>query len=321
MKSVELSMTERKQEWLHYRIAVPAGSRSATGEGRILGDIHHVVHVPTARRILQDGRLKAGLACDKSILRRSRIAVTWLSANTWAAGSIYGNVQFTFSWRDQIEGRHFYWVEAMTDYSPHAYRILATDRDLTGSKYVKPYDPASDKGPLRRRDDLWYWNDQHTSEFMIEGDVDLADCTGLEFIAHNDRTCRLHGRACPDMAAPDHQTGARVVAFILGNGVHSIDHVLKRPSRFDPESDLSHAAERGIKGIARVFGGRSARFGGAIRIASSAQAVLRGALALYGNGRRAAARELVAVLNSRKVFERALTALVRDHFTIEDWSI
>jgi len=48
-------------------------------------------------------------------------------------GIIYGNVQFAFPWRNQIRRRHCYWVEAMTAYSPKAYRILLTDRDLSQS--------------------------------------------------------------------------------------------------------------------------------------------------------------------------------------------
>jgi hypothetical protein len=70
---------------------------------------------------------------DESKLKKSRICVTWLSANTWATGSIYGNVQFAFHWRNQIRRRRCYWVEPMTAYTPKAYRILLTDRDLSQS--------------------------------------------------------------------------------------------------------------------------------------------------------------------------------------------
>jgi hypothetical protein len=308
-------------EWLPYGIKIPKASGFRPGDGRILDKVYHVVHAPTSCHIFQEGRLKAGLIYDESVLRKSRIAVTWLSANTWGPGSIYGNVQFAFSWAEQIEGRSFYWVEAMTNYSPKAYRILATKRDLSWSKYVKPYDPSADKGPLRRSGNDWYWNDQFTSEFMIEGDIDLADCTDFDFITHNDRICRLTGSSCPDMAAPTHRIGARVIAFLLGNSLHSIDHVLKRRSRFDPESELSDAVELGIDGIIRALGARSDWFGGALRSTQSGMAVLRGALALYGNGKRKAARELVAVLYSRKTFEKALTALVNEHFGITRWTI
>ena len=120
-------------EWTTYGINIPARSISVPADGLPLQAVHHVVHLPAARRILEDGCLRGGLIYDESKLKESRICVTWLSANTWATGSIYGNVQFAFPWRNQIRRRHCYWVEAMTAYSPKAYRILLTDRDLSQS--------------------------------------------------------------------------------------------------------------------------------------------------------------------------------------------
>jgi hypothetical protein len=181
-------------EWTDYRINFSASSNVLVPRGQILEKIYHVVHVPTARRILEDSCLKAGLIYDESKLRKSRIAVTWLSANTWGPGSIYGNVQFAFPWADQVDGCRFYWVEAMTGYRPHAYRILLTDRDLSQSKNVQEYDPSSDKGPLRERGGVWYWNASYTSEFMVEGDIGLEHCTDIDFIGHHSDICRLDGR-------------------------------------------------------------------------------------------------------------------------------
>ncbi len=161
-------------EWDLYEAQFPkAGERSSNAA--VLKTAHHVVHVPAARRILEDEELRSGLVYDESPLNKSRLSVNWLSANTWAHGSIYGNVQFSFPWSMLIEGRRFYWVEAMTAYRPHAYRILITDRDLNHSRLLTPYDPYSDKGPLRERDGVWYWNYDYTSEFMFEGDLDLAE--------------------------------------------------------------------------------------------------------------------------------------------------
>lgn len=160
-------------EWTPYRIRIPEATRRRSRDGIILETVHHVVHVPTARRILEDNRLRAGLIYDESRLNRSRMCVTWVSANTWGPGSIYGNVQFSFAWSDLIRDRRVYWVEAMPDYSPRAYRLLLTDRDLSASRHVTPYDPASDEGPLRERDGVWYWNGNYTSEFMIDADLPL----------------------------------------------------------------------------------------------------------------------------------------------------
>ena len=47
----------------------------------------------------------------------------------------------------------------------------------------------------------------------------------------------------------------------------------------------------------------------------------RCALALYGYGKTAAARELIALLNSPDTFEKALTEVVNEHFEIKDWTL
>jgi hypothetical protein len=73
-------------DWDKYRIR-----RSEEVE---IETVRHIAHVPTAKRIIEDGRIKSGLIYDQSVLNRSRISVVWLSANTWANGSMYGTVAF-----------------------------------------------------------------------------------------------------------------------------------------------------------------------------------------------------------------------------------
>ncbi|HLG95302.1 MAG TPA: hypothetical protein VKX49_03205 [Bryobacteraceae bacterium] len=308
-------------EWSPYGVIFSKGSKSPSSGGQVLETVYHVAHVSGARRILEDGYLKAGLIHDKSRLNKSRIAVTWLSANTWAYGSLYGNVQFSLSWTDLIAKKRFYWVEAMPSYSPPAYRILITDRDLSQSKYVQAYDPTTNRGPLRRREGVWYWNGDYTSEFMVERDVQLDECTGFDFIAHHDRFCSLHGSGCKYLGSEPHRAGGRALAFILGNALHSIDHLLKRPSRYDPDRELSDAVDTGITGIMRTLAAKDDRFGGAIRLESSRKAALRGALSLYGSGQIAAARELVSLLKSKNIFKMGLTEIVNEHFDISGWTI
>lgn len=308
-------------EWTPYRIRIPKGTTPSSRDGQLLEMVYHVVHLPTARRILEDGYLRSGLIYDESRLRSSRICVTWLSANVWAPGSIYGNVQFAFPWSKQIRQRRCYWVEAMTRYRPHAYRILLTDRDLSESKYVREYDPTSSKGPLRERDGTWYWNNQFTSEFLVDGDIDLDECTGFDFISHHSSICRLNGASCPDFNRTKSRVGARVIAFLFGQGLHSIDHVLRQRSGLNSERRLADPVDTGIDGIMRALGGQKDRFGGAIKSSSSRQAVLRGALALYGFGRTAAARELVKLLKSREIFENALAEIVNQHFEMKGWTL
>jgi len=308
-------------EWTTYRIKIPKRSTSGPDDGQPLETVYHVVHLPTARRILEDGCLRGGLIYDESKLRKSRICVTWLSANTWGRGSIYGNVQFAFPWTKQIRRRHCYWVEAMKAYSPQAYRILLTDRNLSKLEYVKEYDPASDKGPLRERSGTWYWNHRYTSEFMVEGDIDLDHCTGLDFIGHHGSICRLDGKFCADFNTTTRSIGGKVMAFLLGHDLHTMDHVLKEPASFSPDRALSNSVDVGIDGIRRALGRKKDRFGGTIKSKSSRKAVMRGALALYGYGEVAAARELISLMNSPDVFEKALSEVVNEHFEVKDWTL
>jgi hypothetical protein len=308
-------------EWTPYKIKLPAGPARRPGEAAELETVHHVVHVPEARRVLEDGVLRAGLIYDQSRLNKSRTCVTWLSANNWAFGSIYGNVQFEFPWADIIRGRSVYWVEAMTEYNPHAYRLLVTDRDLSGSRFVEVYDPATAKGPLRERDGTWYWNPDFTSEFMIDADLGLDRATGFEFITHHRDYCRLNGNGCRDKRASPHQTGGRVLAFILGNDIHVLDHLLGKPSIFDKTRKLSDTVDIGISGIRSALGATKDMFGGAIRAESSRQSVVRGALALYGADQRPRARELISVLKSQETFEEALCEIVNAHFRVTGWTV
>jgi hypothetical protein len=307
-------------EWTPYRINIP---RKIDPFGSVcrLETVRHVVHVPEARRILEDTRLRAGLVYDESRLNRSRTCVTWVSANTWGPGSIYGNVEFCFSWDHVIKGRHFYWVEAMTSYKPHAYRFLITDRDLSNSRYVTPYDPETNKGPLRLKDEVWYWNGSKTSEFMIDSDLKLKDCIAFDIISHHATKCRLYGASCPDAGTAHYSIGGRILAFILGNGIHCIDHVLKVPSGYKRRRLLGDAVDWGADGILRALGAKKDRFTGVIRAQDSRSTLMRGALALYGADQKRAARDLIALLKSQDIFEQALTEIINAHFQISDWTL
>lgn len=304
-------------EWDAYRVTFGKGSKPHQPDARKLQTVYHVVHVPIARRILEDGQLKAGLIYDESRLRTSRISVSWVSANTWGPGSIYGNVQFSFPWETLIEGRRFYWVEPMPDYHPAAYRILLTDSDSV-SKKVTPYNPAKDRGPLRFRNGTWYWKSDNTSEFMVEADVSLEECNGFEFIEHNRNICRPYGDRCTDKAADVYRTGGRVLAFLLGNNVHSLDHVLKTTAR---RRGLISAVDIGADGVKTALGRGENSFGGVIQNPESRRAVMRGALALYGSDQKKEACNLIRLLKSREVFESALREVVEEHFDVAGWTL
>jgi len=125
----------------------------------------------------------------------------------------------------------------------------------------------------------------------------------------------------PYLGSRAEEAAGRVMGSLLGNGLNSINHVLKRRSRFDSKRELSDAVDTGIRGIVRAFSSGKAQFGGVVQSAASRKAVLRGAMSLYGSGQTKAARELIALLKSKGVFETALTAIVNEHFGIKGWTI
>ena len=196
-------------EWDRFKFEI------GKGDSNELTTVRHVAHVPSARRIMEDKQIRAGLVYDESRLNRSRINVAWVSANTWGPGSIYGTVEFQFSWADLVANQKIYWVEAMP-YKPNAYRLLLTKRDVPRGLIV-PYDPAKDEGPLRLKDGKYHWNGACTSEFMIEEDLSLGRCIGLDFVMHHESYCRPFGSACEDRQhrPTPQRTGGRLLSFTL----------------------------------------------------------------------------------------------------------
>ena len=300
-----------QSEWSAYSCKIPkTATDSSVGSCRVLSKVHHVAHVSEARRILEDGRIRAGLVHDESRLNRARLCVAWLSANTWGNGSIYGSVQFTFDWHKIIEGRKVYWVEAMTEYNPSAYRLLLTERRLSDSNLVQAYDPGNDGGPLKCKDGVWYWNGEYTSEFMVEADLSLDWCREVEFIQHHRNVCRHSSGSCPERRATSREISCRMLAFILGHAIHAADEAL-----------WPAGVNFGINGILWELGSKSSWFTGEIEEPSSSQVVLRGALALYGSDQQEAARELIALLANQKTFEKTLRDIVAEHFNRSDYKI
>jgi hypothetical protein len=281
-----------------------------------LTTVRHIAHVPSARRILQDGRIRAGLVYDESRLNTSRISVAWVSANTWALGSIYGTVEFQFAWADLVAGqKKIYWVEAIMRYRPPAYRLLLSRRDIR-NETIKPYDPAKDEGPLRFKDGKYYWKFDNTSEFMIDDDLWLNSCTGLDFVVHNRDICQSFGSGCEDRQQnPSPQrTGGKLLSFVLGNGQHILDEQFKSKEAWEPSTKLDTA----YGGLEHSLSSQ-VQFTGPIIEDGGCQDVVRGSLALYGGDQVEQARNLLALISSKDNFTKALKEIVRVHFGDTTW--
>jgi hypothetical protein len=291
------------EEWEKFGFVVGQGS------SRELTTVRHVVHVQFARRIIEDGKIKAGLIYDESRLNKSRISVAWVSANTWGLGSIYGTVEFQFNWTTLFAGQKIYWVEAM-DYNPKAYRFLLSKREiLTGA--IKLYDPQKDNGPLLLKDGKYYWNGDYTSEFMIEDDLPLDWCTGIDFVMHHAQYCRTFGNNCVDkQQQPSIQrTSGRLLSFILGNDLHALDQLFHTGNQFSP-------LNTGYVGLPAP-----AAFIGPISADADCQDMVRGALALYGADQFGQARTLLRLIASKEAYRDALREVIRSHFADADWDL
>lgn len=280
---------------------------------RELSTVRHIIHAPSACRVLDDGKLKSGLIYDDSRLNKYRLNVVWVSANTWHFGSIYGTVEFQFTWPNIVAGQNIYWVEAM-NYKPIAYRFLLS-KNKYSSAVVSPYDPEKDDGPLKLKDGKYYWNCEYTSEFMIEADLLLARCTGIDFVTHHQLYCRLDGNACEDRQHNPNpkRTGSKMLSFILARNVHAIDKHLKPPGSHGQITELDVAYE----GLEEVFGG--VEFSGTASSPADCENLTRGSIAQYSAGQADQAKKLLSMMISKNHFTEALTAIVRAHFDDPEW--
>jgi hypothetical protein len=67
-------------EWTPYRIQIPRESAPSSRDGQLLETVYHVVHVPLARRILEDGHLTDDLTFQRFAAALRGHAVTFLGS-------------------------------------------------------------------------------------------------------------------------------------------------------------------------------------------------------------------------------------------------
>lgn len=242
---------KKRPEWEQYCVGEPSSTPNWTNTDCCpLDTVYHIAHVSDAYRIFEDRRIRATLVQDESKLNKTRSSVTWLSPNTWSNGSFYGNIRFEVDWRELIEGKKFYWVEAMK-YSPVAYRILITsDKPALD---LELYRPEKDKGPLYydSANDAWYCNRDLTGEFMLDEDLSLAECKTVEFENHHDRICKKEGSSCKDLGLERYQAGARLLSRLIAQNVIHAKGSLRR--LFLDKGKLHADAEVAWGNILRAF--------------------------------------------------------------------
>lgn len=296
-----------KAEWKTYACEIPAQKYGNTFR---LESIYHVTHAHTALRIVDDGQISRGLVYDKSKLNITRRTVVWVSPNHWHNGSRYGTVKFEFDWKTLVEGKKFYWVEAMTGYSPPAFRFFLTNGNVDGLPPLTQYDPASDVGPLRLHDGEWWWNGNYTGEIMVDDDLSLADCKAVSFTNHHQTYCNIGHSHCTELGTNGDLSAARVMAYLLTTGRETADHAFIAEG-----GQLSGAAEHALNNLSQKLGGWG-ELKGPIEDAAAARHILKGALAELALGRRKDAKRLAALLASTRLCWTTLQDLILEHFQV-----
>lgn len=274
--------------------------------------VRHTAHISDAIRIIEDGTIRSSLVWDESRLNNTRTCVSWVSANWWADGSIYGNISFEFDWRGIVGEKKLYWVEAITIYNPDAYRFLITCHDPKDLP-VTPYNPCTEVGPVILDKNDWHWNGMYTSEFLIDADLSLDSCCGITFVDHHRTKCRKDRRHCPELGLQWYNAGAIFLANLVGRNLTSARGLLldsQDPNKLKDEVHVSIDTLLGRfqKHITPSTGTEAG---------DRAEDVVRAALMAYGNRKTDMAYRLAGLLGSVSAFEEAYRQVIEDYFGVE----
>jgi hypothetical protein len=290
-------------EWEEYRISDNYAE---------LTTVKHIVHLPVARRIIEDGKIKSGLIFDKSRLNKSRISVTWLSANDWSPGSLYGTVEFQLSWEKLVKHKRIYWIEAMASYHPPAYRFLLTFEEIT-SPLVTKYDPEKDDGPLKQVEGKWRWNPDFCSEFVFADDFLISEIAGINFVHHHQKYCRTKSNCIEQNTNPAPQaTSGKLLAYILAHRVHDLDKHLE-PDAVGRNKVLDQASSW----LWLVLS--NGKYDGALKETKDCDSIIQGALALFGVDKVDDGKRLLGLIIGSTEAHAALARLIRNHFNAPTW--
>jgi hypothetical protein len=297
-----------KREWGTFQVGVPSRDLDRWDVDCTPFDtVLDICHVRDAYRIIEDGTIRSSLVWDESRLRNSRTCVSWVSPNTWAPGSIYGDICFEFPWATLVNEKNLFWVEGMPCYNPPAYRILVTDNDAPPAK-LRRYDPTRRTGPIYHDlgTDSWYRNGNFTGELLVDGDLSLEDCKQVTFVDHHVSICKSMRKNCPHLGQKGTVAGGQLLAMLIGNRVEDAGELFIDPGT-KPRA-LNNSAERAlVRLITRVLQHPKTR--GPIKYSSTAAPFLATALfARAGRGGEKGIRSLCGLLEDEQTLRDVLVA-------------
>lgn len=235
-------------EWKAYKVGTPSTYPNWTNpDCQPFSWVGHASHIDSALNIVREGQLRQGLVFDESKLNTSRILVTWLSPNHWVPGYRYGGVKFDFDFISIAQGMRYYWVEAITKYSPPACRILITDLDR--SNILPPYDPTSTDGPwwFDTKTNTNYYNGNYCLEFMIETTIPLSAACQISFVDHHKQYCSVHRYnpiMCKELGMPSGLYGEKFISKACAQNIN-----LSRANSIINPAYFKHALQYILKSV------------------------------------------------------------------------
>ncbi len=295
-------------EWDRFKIgSIPPSETFEQNDYKSLSVVRHIAHIQESIRILEDGSIRPSLIKDKSRLSNTRTCVSWVSPNSWALGSIYGNVSFEFDWGALIENRKLYWVEARDDYKIAAYRFLISEKN-PNQLDVKPYDASRDTGPIFFNGQDWYWNGKFTAELMIDDDLALTSCLQISFDPHHRSRCSKYGTNCVDLGRDLWSAGSTMMSAIIGRKLAFARELLSS------DGNLTKHAKPAIQCLLDELT-KNARTINNTSIYN--EAILRASLVAFGYGDVDLCNELLGIIDSETAIKEGFVAILGSFFSIE----
>ncbi|MCW3104462.1 MAG: hypothetical protein JWO09_2902 [Bacteroidetes bacterium] len=302
--------------WKKYKVGKPSATKNWTNSNCCpLEKIYHVAHIETASRIFKDGRIKAGLIFDKSILNTQRILVNWLSPNHWTNGSRYGNIEFSFNFKKLCINSNYYWVEDIA-YGIPACRILITDKDY--SKLLPSYDPTDGDGPwfYDENNDIHYWNGDICMEFMLEKDILLNECDEIGYMKHHPTFCNNGHLICKDKGLERRKASLRFISDIVGNDlpIETNHFITKKPLGIIlPKENL----KEGLDAIRQRASSHNQKYSGTTTaISESAISLVHASLNFNAIGNLSEFRSIVSLFKNFDEYDKVLENIVVEKFGI-----
>lgn len=313
-----------RKPWEKYAVNTTSleGSGSFSG-ARKLNTVSHVAHIETAIHILKDKKIKPGLVFDMSKLNKERILVSWASPNGWASGFRYGSVKFEFDFRRLARRKRYYWVEAITEYSPPACRILVTDQDRSGNPLLVEYNPETDNGPWHydKKKKLDYFNENICLEFMFEAELDVTEISHFSFVNHHQSMCSIHRkniRLCRERKWENYQAGAMFLASAISQAMD-----LRNLSKFlmDRDGEIENSVHQALFYLGHKMVDQIDSLSGRLNTDDERRYIARAALNALANNRTSELETLLDLFSRKSELLRAIADLVEEFFGLNSSTV